>query len=238
MSKYSPYSYSKIAVHQTCPKKFKYIYIDKIKKPWVETEALRKGRAVHSILEHYPNVSNDKNAKKYSDVVNKFLETPKAKQLLFRQSIREYRFALDSNLNECGYWDKKALFRGSIDYICVIDDTLYLCDWKTGKAKEQRFQDFNQLLFYSIYFFITRPNVNKINIEYVYVEHDGTTNSILLERQYLDNYKKEFLESIVNIENDVSFKPNYSKLCAFCDFVNDCDGAKEYLKEIDYPIKI
>lgn len=233
-TKYSPYSFSKIATHISCPRKFKFIYVDKIKIPFVTTEALRKGRAVHSILEDFPNPCYQKNANDYIHIVNDFLKTHIAQKLLFRESIREYKFGLNHELNACEYKDKNALFRGSIDYMCVIDKELYLCDWKTGKYKEQQYQDFRQLLFYAIYFFLTRPNIDTINIFYVYVEHGNTYNELKLERKYLDNYKKDFLTAISNIEKDVFFKQSFSKLCAYCDFNTQCDGALDFLKSINY----
>ena len=219
--KYSPYSFSKLSTHNQCNRKFKYTYIEKAPKSEKDMTPLLKGGAVHSILEHYPNKSPHKLAEKYQHIANKFLETDIAKEIFFGDSVREYDFGLTKDLKPTKYNDKEALFRGSIDYIFTTDK-LNLIDFKTGKAKEQKWQSFDQLMFYAIYFFQKYPNINEINISYVYVEHENYHNSIILERQYLKNYISQLLTLIKNVETDTEFKKNESKLCDWCEFKEYC----------------
>lgn len=122
--KYAPYSFSKLATHKHCNRKFKYNYIDKAPKDKTDMTALLKGGAVHSILEHYPNESTHKLAPKYQHIVDNFICTTLGEKYLNQESIREFSFGLTKQLTPTTYSDKEALFRGFIDFICTIEDTL------------------------------------------------------------------------------------------------------------------
>lgn len=98
---------------------------------------------------------------------------------------------------------------------------LHLCDWKSGKYKDLRYQDFNQLLFYAIHFF-EKYNVPKIIISFIYVEHN-LENSIELNLDNLDRYKRELLINIKKIEDDTVFNKKITKLCDYCGFQPICE---------------
>jgi CRISPR/Cas system-associated exonuclease Cas4 (RecB family) len=222
--KFSPFSFSKLSTHNQCNRKFKYNYIDKIKVDKPISEALLKGGAVHSILEHYPNKSTHKLAPKYADIAIKFLKTDIAHELYMYESVREFDFGLTSELQPCEYKDKSALFRGSVDYIFTNEKGLHLIDWKTGKLKEEKWQSYEQLMFYAIYFFQRYPKIEKTTISYIYVEHENSHNTLTLERKYLQNYINQLFDLINAVETDTSFNKNVSKLCDYCDFQEICEN--------------
>lgn len=220
--KYAPYSFSKISTHKHCNRKFQYAYIEKAPKSKVDMTALLKGGAIHSILENYPVMSTHKLAPKYQHIADKFIATNLGEKYLSSDSIREFSFGLTKDLEPCLYSDKDALLRGFVDFICTIDNILHLIDWKSGKAKDERWQDYNQLMFYAIYFFKRYPNIDIIKISYVYVEHEDHENTMILERKFLQNYIDELTGLINDIENDTEFNKNESKLCDWCDYNEYC----------------
>lgn len=222
--KYAPYSFSKLSTHNQCNRKFRYSYIDKAPQDNTDMTALLKGGAVHSIIEHYPNDSNHKLAEKYQHVADKFISTNLGQKYLTEKSIREFKFGLSNKLEPTGYSDKDALFRGSVDFICTIDNVLHLIDWKTGKLKDQKWQEYTQLMFYGIYFFQRYPKIDTIRISYVYVEHEDMENDLVLERQYLRRYIQELTEMIKKVEEDQTFPKNETKLCEWCSFRTHCSG--------------
>lgn len=220
--KFNPYSFSKLSTHKQCNRKFKYNYIDKAPKSKVDMTALLKGGAVHSIIEHYPNPSPHKLSSKYQHIVDEFITTNLGEKYLTQDSIREFDFGLTKKLEPTTYSDKEALFRGSIDFICTIDDTLHLIDWKTGKYKEPKWQTYDQLMFYAVYFFQRYEKINTIKISYVYVEHEDMENDLTLERKYLDTYMTELIELIIAVENDEDFNKNETPLCEWCEYAIHC----------------
>ena len=213
-----PLSYSKISTWCSCPRKFKYQYIDKVPTQERDRTPLLKGSAIHSTLENYPEPGTHKLSEQYQDITDRFLNSD-YKELFNYPNIRELKVAFDHNLNPQPY-NNSALFRGYIDYMCFIDGEVHLIDWKTGSYKEQKYQDFNQLLFYAIFVFLKYSGVNTINIRYVYVEH-LIENTLKLERMYLNNYIGEF-RNLTEKMRLSEFEKIPQKLCEYCDFEKHC----------------
>lgn len=220
--KYAPYSFSRLNLYSQCARKFKYRVIDKVPQEQGDMTALLKGGAVHHMLEYYPNKSSHKLAPKYQSIVDVFGKTIIGEKYLSKDSTREFSFGLDLKLNPCSYSNKLALFRGSIDYICIVNNTLHLIDWKTGKEKEQKWQDYSQLMYYAIYFFQAYPTIDSIKVSYVYVEHENMENELLLERKYLQKYVNDLVLLIKRAEGDEVFDKTESPLCDWCPYQNHC----------------
>lgn len=221
--KFTPYSFSKLSLYNQCPRKFKYRYIDKIKVPFVYNEALLKGGAVHSILEHHPDESTHKLANTYKHIAQRFLKTELANQIFKQPTLREFDFGLSKKLEPTEYNDSDALFRGSIDCIFKEEDQLVLIDFKTGKLKDEKYQSFDQLMFYSLYFFQKYKELQTIKISYVYVEHENAENYLVLERKYLNNYVKQLIDIIKLAETEENFNKNITPLCGYCDYKDVCE---------------
>jgi CRISPR/Cas system-associated exonuclease Cas4 (RecB family) len=219
---HAPYSYSRISTYQQCPLKFKFKYVDKVKVPFVYSEALIKGGTLHHILEHHPEKSTHKHQEKYQSVADEFINSDVGKDLLSRESKRELDIGLTKDLEPCEYSSKEAMFRGSVDYFTMKDDYLWIVDWKSGKEKDLKWQSFDQNMWYALYFFIMYGKLDKIKITYQYIEHNNADNSVIMERQYLLNYKTSLIDNINKIENDTEFKLKESALCPYCDFQDIC----------------
>jgi hypothetical protein len=115
---FAPYSFSKINTWKTCPRQFKYRYIDKLPTQPRDMTALLKGSAVHSILENYPDPGTHKLSTQYADVAQKFLDSHYVK-LFSYPNIRELAVGISHDLEPVEY-SKTSMFRGYIDYITVI----------------------------------------------------------------------------------------------------------------------
>jgi len=217
--KYSPYSFSKISTYKQCARKFKFKYIQKIKEPITDMTPLLKGTCVHSMLEKYPAESTNSLVPKYRNIFEDFLET-KYKALLDIEHFSETAIGFDDKLSPVSY-DNGTIFRGYIDYYAYVDGGMVVADWKTGKYKDIKYQDFNQLLFYALYLFYKNPNVDKIKAMFIYVEHN-LDNSIIFERKYIDEYKKELIHIIRDIEKDEIFEKKTQKLCDWCGYRDRC----------------
>jgi len=224
--RFAPYSFSRLGTHSQCGRRFKYQYIDKIPQGYVDRTALLKGGAVHSILEKYPEPSTHKLAPQYQHIADAFIRSRLGEKYLTAESTRELSFGLTQDFEPCGYSDPDAMFRGSIDFVAPIEQTLHLIDWKTGKYKDLKWQSFDQLMFYAIYFFQRYPNINKIKISYVYVEHEAE-NDIELFREYLDSYKAQLLNLINAAESDTAFRKCPSKLCEWCPYQEVCAADRD-----------
>ena len=217
--KYSPYSFSRISTFETCPRHFKFSYIDNLDEE--EKECLKKGSKVHSILENFQEYEHN------NRIVEEFISSELGKKYLpyidnSKPNRKEFPFGLTSKLEPCDFGDPNCLFRGKVDLMFVEDKMLNLIDYKTGKYKEERYQNYEQLIFYSIYFFNTYKYIKWIRISFVYVEH-CLENCLILSRDSFPIYIKKLVSLITKIENEKEFNCNKSRLCDYCSFKDLCN---------------
>lgn len=212
------FSFSKISTYKECPLKYKYRYIDKIpSKPSVH---LIKGSKVHKLLENYENST----AGEYSEIVRNFAESELGQEILSKPSIREHKIKLNADLRANDELKKhETRFIGFIDRINV-DGGVDLIDFKTGKYKEPKYQDFEQLILYSLYMF-DKFDICEIKLRFVYVEHN-IENTLIFKRESADFYRTQLKADIEKIENDSEFKKCPGPLCPWCDYRDLCNSTK------------
>ena len=212
------FSFSSLSLYKTCPFAYKLSYIDKIKP--VRSTALVKGSNVHSILEKYPEIQEKEYKYNEKEIAYHFLNEcilngVQLKEILTkRKTAREFKFGLTRDFKNDAF--KDSFFHGIIDLIFFENDELNLCDYKTGKFKEN--QDFSQLLSYSIFF----KKYNKIKINYIYVEHNKI-NSKIVSKEDIENAQNFIIKTTDIISEDKVFKRNCGKHCAWCQFSEKCD---------------
>ena len=218
------FSYSKISTYKQCPYKFKLLYIDKIGKP-VVNEALIKGSKIHTLLENYESVINQYTENpqnlEYLGIVLEFAKSDIGHDILNKQSIREHCVKFDKDLNANDSLSKKETYLiGYIDRI-NLSSGIELIDYKTGKYKDPKFQDFEQLSIYGLYMFSKYPDVESILLRYVYVEH-CRENSKLITRADSAIIKQLLINDLNQIQNEVEYPKKPQKLCDWCEFVDLC----------------
>ena len=140
------FSFSSLNLYKTCPFAYKLSYIDKVKP--VRSTALVKGSNVHSILEKYPEIQEKEFKFNENLIVSNFLNSEIGNYfkdiLLNKKAARDFKFGLTRDFENDTF--KDSFFHGIIDLIFFENDELNLCDYKTGKYKENH--DFSQLLTY------------------------------------------------------------------------------------------
>lgn len=210
------FSFSSLSLYNTCPFGYKLSFIDKIKP--VRSTALVKGSNVHSILEKFPDITGKEYKFKEDLIVLNFLNSEVGKYfknvLLNKKTAREFRFGLTRDFENDVF--KDSFFHGIIDLIFLENDELNICDYKTGKYKEN--QDFSQLLTYSLFF----KNYNKIKLNYIYVEHNKV-NSKIVTKEDIEKAQDFIIKTTDIILQDKVFKRNCGKHCAWCQFSEKCD---------------
>jgi len=75
-------------------------------------------------------------------------------------------------------------------------------------------------MYYAIYMFKKYSKLDTIHLSYVYIEHD-VDNSLTLERKYLDNYCRDLLTTIKDVELS-NYEKCETKLCEYCDYQEFC----------------
>ena len=219
---------SKVQCLNDCKRKFYFQYIEKI--PVEQTKALKKGSNVHSLLENIENLKEE-DTEEFKIVLNfKNSDLFKKYEDVILNSEREKGIGIKieaGKLVPCEFSDEKAIFRGRIDLLGK--DTII--DYKTGKFKDN--QDFTQLEWYAIWLFLKNPDLGKIKISFLYVEH-LKENSKVYYKENLKNLIKNFLEQIKPVfafEREPKNIPNRTWKCDYCQFKSECD--KDFLGDLN-----
>lgn len=238
-------SYSALDTYQTCPLKYKFRQIDKIKEP--KSKEAVFGTLIHSVL-HYihtpailsPSVEQalDYFAKGWNSEV---YENEMEERAAFSQGVTiiqnylartkpadynivalESRFALEIGTEESG----KHIVSGIIDRIDKTADGYEIIDYKTTRKmpSQDKVDNDIQLSIYLRAFLERYPkeidNLDTITVSLYYLKH-GVKLSSKRTHEQLQSLEKTFLDVIHSIEEE-KFDPILSPLCDWCGYQNIC----------------
>jgi len=236
--KYAPYSFSKIESFTSCKRKFKHTYIDKLYFP-ISNIALEKGSYIHKCLEDWVKkdnkrpefnfkLSTQEDIQNYNNIVDNFIDSPLGKK--YFQSLKilgtETKFGLkideNNQLIETNYYNKKAFIRGMIDQMSSSDGKIVVVDWKSGKVPDEPKSD--QVMLYALWIMTKDDSVNKVESNFVYIEHN-IEKQFIYTRDELPSMRKKFAMKVKSIENETEFPKNITALCDWCSFKQNgiCD---------------
>jgi len=131
-------SYSKYSLFNQCPKKFKYIYIEKFKEP--PSEILERGSAMHKSMEEHLTIPNFP-VPSFADWLVPYLKPIK------KYLIAEEFWQADKDFKPLPSFHPDIKYVGKVDAYFVKGSMLVLIDWKTGKVREKNME---QLELYAI----------------------------------------------------------------------------------------
>jgi len=246
------FSFSGISTFQSCPRAFKYRYIDQLNEAFSSIEA-HMGTCVHTSLEwaymqkqqgFVPTVDMAVEQYRYawkSDSQNiiKVIKKEKTAEDYFNQgkefleSFFKRVFPFDNSttlylehqfLLPLTVLGKEISYRGVIDRIAKEPDgTIRIIDYKTGRVGQPL--DTLQLPSYALYIF-----QNNIDSEILLCYEDlreQRTLSVPFARKEARKVKEDLvkeIETILNTKID-TFIPQPSILCWWCGFNHICDAA-------------
>lgn len=242
-------SYSALNSYQTCPLKYKFQYIDKIRTP--KSKEAVFGTLIHSTLNfvHTPAIlapsmeqAMDHFSKNWnSDVWENELEERAA----FSQGIEIIRrYYNDNDIAKVNIVALESPFQiklgehvvsGIIDRIDRTEDGYEIVDYKTAKKmpSQEKVDNDVQLTIYLQAFLDRYPeeikNLNNLKVSLYFVKHGAKLTSTRTKED-LKNIKDKFLEVIAKI-GESEFQPAINPLCDWCDFQNRCPMWRHKFKE-------
>ncbi|MFH1797869.1 MAG: PD-(D/E)XK nuclease family protein [Candidatus Omnitrophota bacterium] len=257
------YSHSRLSTFETCPLRFKFNYVDKIKREEQGIEAFM-GTQFHNVMEklyedlkfktykleellkiYYTNwdkefnesviiVRKDRSAEDYKNAGKKCIEDYYKRYYSFDQGrVVGIERAVSVDLNN----DGKYMLRGFIDRLVQAGDGTYeIHDYKTsGHLPEQaEFDNDRQLALYQIGISDMWNDVGGVKLIWHYVIFDKEMVSTRTQEQ-LDDLRKSTIELIDKIENTKEFLPQESTLCKWCSYQDMCPRKKHIYKVSDLP---
>jgi len=253
------YSHSRMEAFKSCPLKYKFNYIDRIKREEESIEAFL-GSRFHKVMEKiykdllfkkysldellifYHNdwdnnyhdkviiVDKERKAKDYKEIGKKFVEDYYKRYYPFNHGvILGIEREVLINLEDNGQEYK---LRGIIDRIEQTNDGTYeIHDYKTSKTfpEQSKMDEDSQLALYQLGIQNMWKDVYQVELVWHYVAFDKEIRSKRTEEE-LEELKKDILHWIKQIEATQEFLPKESTLCGWCYYQDICPLHKhEYL---------
>ena len=231
--KISKYSYSKINLFNSCPLKYKFVYIDKKYKKDESIEAFL-GKLIHQTLEwiYKQKINQDKTYFSLDTIVNYYKEKwndnwhynilkykyiKQTKVDYFTAGINylvKYYQNFGPNFNEPVYKVEENLefdlrgyrMKAIIDRIDKVDkNQMNIIDYKTGKKmlNEKKMKQDMQMAIYGIGLLEKYPDNKSINLSHYYVANHQTV-SVSLSDINIDKFSDTLVKNIEAIEHSES----------------------------------
>jgi len=246
-------SYSALDTYKSCPLKYKYQQIDRIKTP--KSKEAVFGTILHSTMKfiHTPGILSptlEQAMEFFSNSWNPTVfDSPEEERAAFVQGVkiiqdyfRQHNPAdfnivnLESRFQiEIGEKDNKHIISGIIDRIDRTADGFEIIDYKTTKKMptQDRVEGDMQLSVYLAaflsYYPDERKNLDKLKVSLYFLKHGVKLTATRTEEQLKEN-EAIFLETIKLIEEG-KFEPTISPLCDWCGYQNICPMWKHKFKE-------
>ncbi len=179
-----------------------------------------------------PKLLNTFETQEYSSIVENFIKSPLGELLKYPNS-REVEIFLDKDFNPAL---KDKYFVGYIDRVNFTNTGIEIIDFKTGKYKDIKYQDFNQLGLYGIYV-MKKYNLDKVKLRYVYVEHNKE-NTLEIDIPFINELTQKYKNIINELENTKEFKKCVTRLCDYCDYKDKCFGDKKNILDFNNTNKL
>jgi len=207
-----PWSYSKLRDFEDCKAMFKRRHIEKL--PEAESTALVHGSAVHDAIERWlKGWFKPREKKELEAMMGPML--PDFQKLKKLDPVTEQMWAHDKNWGplDDGF-NKSAWVRAKTDGHLVKGTSATVFDWKTGRPKEV---NSDQLRFYGVLTLVRNAQVQDVNLELWYVDHNKIIHGHMA-RSDLANAQKEFKRRTARIYNEARWPEEPGMSCRWCPF--------------------
>ena len=234
-------SFSRIAIYDACPLRYKYIYVDKL--PTALRSYFSFGSTIHKVLEIFYHP--DKNFLKLKNPPFQYLhnlleenwisagyknekEEEKAKReaeeiliKFYRENIFGYRPASLVEKNFSFNLDKFKVI-GRIDRIDDDGDGIRIIDYKTNRLMPHFFKEID-LLQPAIYYMAAKKsfNIDKIKSVSLFFVRFNKQVAFNLSEDFLERSEEKIIKT-GNLILDEAFEPKPNGRCSTCEFRNIC----------------
>lgn len=232
-------SYSRITTYKTCPKSYKFAYIDKL--PRLDKPYTVFGQFCHGVLERFHKEHIKGTELPIEDVMkNCFIdEKKKWMQKLTNEQVREAFSIMQDYLDYvsaskmanvinvekeiCVQIDDILTLYGFIDRVQLDDDgIIHIVDYKT--TKDERFlKDRTQLLLYAYVLYLENKDIQKIRTSYIMLKHkmkllitEHTVAELIEAKDKLIKTWDTIVSDKLHRADPIAWK------CKNCDFIKHC----------------
>ncbi len=239
-------SFSRIAIYEACPLRYKFIYIDKL--PTAERSYFSFGNTIHKVLElfYHPEHNFVVLKKPPSEYLNELLEKnwisvgykskkeeEKAKEEARRILLKFYRENI-FGFKPARFVEKNFSFNvgefkviGRIDRVDEDNNGFKIIDYKTNRILPRLFKEID-LLQPAIYYMAAKralgiENVNSVSLFFVRFNEEITFD---LKEEFLKKSEEKIVKTGEAILRG-DFEPRPNGKCSTCEFRGICPVFKE-----------
>lgn len=178
-------SYSRIRTFKTCPKQFYYKHVMRMTEP--ESDAMRRGSAVHKALENYMNGDPMLDTTHLQEaIVPKLLGFIDEVKSAADRHEAEAQYAFTSGWRRLNTWfDVDVFWRSQIDWTGWASDASFAfsIDWKTGKRR----MDETQLWTNAMAKFLAEPRLQSVSEAFVWLDQGCSVDAVVFTRKDADD---------------------------------------------------
>jgi putative RecB family exonuclease len=246
-------SYSALDTFLTCPLKYKYSQIDRIKTPKSKEQVF--GTLIHSTMKiiHTPGIisptleqaldffSKNWNAEVFADEIEERSAFSQGVAML-QDYYKKNDIAKINIIDLESYFqievkDKKEghIVSGIIDRIDKTEDGYEIIDYKTSRKlpSQEKVDNDLQLSIYLTSFLRRYPkeaeNLDKVQVSLYYLKHGVKLSSTRTLEQVKQS--EELMVDLIGRIKNSKFEPTISGLCDWCGYQNTCPMWKHKFKE-------
>ncbi|TXH51683.1 MAG: PD-(D/E)XK nuclease family protein [Desulfurellales bacterium] len=212
------WSWTKLDVYRTCPRKFKYQFIDKIPQP--DSPALKRGSEIHKGLESWLNgwqSALPEAAEKWRQPLQRLKDQPTVKPEQALGLNKDWSLRKD-------WFGKDCWLRVKMDAYYFTADELVAIDFKTGKY---RIPSTDQVELYACAGIELAPHVKQVRAEFWFIDTEELYHKIYTVPEIQDSRRK-FERAIVPMYNDTTWKATPSQECRWCPYSKTKGGSCEF----------
>lgn len=215
------WSFSRYSDYKACPLKAKLKHLDKINEP--PNPAMARGAAIHNMAEDYLKGK----AKTLSPDLKLFEKEFKQLREIFKRrtnaGVVEDNWAFTKDWQET-QWNNWAHCWVRIKLDCahfVEDDVLVVTDWKTGKFRPEKNEEYvEQLELYALAALLLYPHLSAVYPYLAYTDQ-GTVyppdgEPMVFTRDDVPKLTKLWAKRVAPMMNDKIFAPRANEGCRWC----------------------
>lgn len=216
------WSYSRLAVFEQCKYRAKLAYIDRIPEPQRELAPGQqefpneRGTRVHTAAEIFAQGKGQliEELSTFSGEFRELKTSYKAGKVTLEQE-----WAFDNDWIPTSWMSDNAWLRVKLDAMVKLSDTeAVVIDYKTGRKSGNEIKHGEQGQLYQLATFMKYEQLEKIFVEFWYLDQDEIVKTTYTKEQGMQFYKK-FNERGMQITETSDFPPNPNKFtCKWCPY--------------------
>lgn len=213
------WSYSRLKTFETCPYQLWLKAGEKRSTAHMDSKAADRGTMIHTACEKFVDGTGDfiKEMAKFADYFKDLKVKYEAGTVILEED-----WGFDKDWQPTGYFDDNIWCRMKLDNLIWMNEDktrVKATDYKSGKKFGNEVAHNQQGQIYVLGSFLRYPEVEMVDIEFVYLDHGITSSPKSYTREKAMKFLKPWTDRANALTDATEFKPKPNKInCKWCPF--------------------